>query len=62
MLRCPAVGTRVLLRYAWRRAPLRNLSGVVAAASRGPGPRNHLIRLDDGRSVVVPAGQVFKLT
>ncbi len=63
MLNCPRPGQRVMLRY---RRPLRDagmphgVRGVVLIVGRGPGPRNHLIRLDDGRHMAVPAGHVFK--
>jgi hypothetical protein len=33
-------------------------SGTVTIVSRGK-PRNHLVRLDDGRLVVVPCGNLI---
>jgi len=36
--------------------PLRGRTGVVVARSHGPGPRNELVRLEDGRLVVAPWG------
>ena len=36
--------------------PLRSLQGTVLARGYGPGPRNELVLLDDGRRVVAPWG------
>lgn len=33
--------------------------GTVEVAGTGPGPVNALVRLEDGRRVVVPRGQLF---
>ncbi len=68
MLSHPQIGQRVELRYApARRAVCRSgdgralhgCFGTVLVAGRGR-PRNHLIRLDDGREVIVPAGNLRK--
>lgn len=61
MLSNPQPGDRVELRY---RAALRPLcphgqKGAIVAAGRGR-PRNHLVRLDIGVRVVVPAGNLQK--
>lgn len=64
MLSAPAVGQRVALRY---RPALRGLvgglhgaRGTIVLAGRGR-PRNHLVRLDDGRRVIVPAGHLVAI-
>ena len=62
MIANPKPGRRVILAY---RPSLRGPTGLhgavgrVAVAGRGPGPRNHLIRLADGRLVVVPCGHLM---
>ncbi len=61
MLSNPRPGRRVRLAY---RLSLRSLfphgaTGVVLVAKgKGRGPRNHLVRLDDGRELIVPAGHL----
>lgn len=60
MLSSPRPGTRVVIHYAAARAagmPLHGRTGVVVAPGRGR-PRNHLVRLDGGPLVVVPAGNL----
>lgn len=36
--------------------PLYGLEGAVLVRARGAGPKNELVRLDDGRRVVAPYG------
>ena len=50
--------TETRVRYVSRDQahPLRGLRGTVLVRARGPGPRNELVRLDDGRRVVAPWG------
>jgi hypothetical protein len=62
MLVNPRPGDRVQLRY---RASLRSLcphgaTGTIVVAGKGK-PRNHLVRLDDGRELMVPCGHITKL-
>ena len=63
MLRNATIGQAVELRY---RAPLRPTTGLhghrgeIVVAGRGR-PRNHGVRLDDGRVVIVPAGHVRRV-
>lgn len=64
MIRRPRPGQPVTLRYAAikatkQRPALHLATGDVVAAARGPGPMNALVRLDDGRLVVVPRGNFF---
>lgn len=75
MLTHPKIGQRVELRYAAAKRPAhayRNQAGelvpyhaargvVLVASSGGRGPRNHLVRLDDGTEAIVPAGNLFPL-
>ena len=60
----PRIGQRVRLHYATRKravAPHHGKVGRVVIVARGPGPRNHLIELDDGGGVlVVPCGQLMR--
>lgn len=61
MLSNPKPGQRVVLHYresARARMP-HGAAGVVEVAGNSR-PRNHLVRLDDGRAVVVPAGNLRK--
>lgn len=63
MLLNPRIGMRVRLHYAERRrciAPYHGREGEVLIASHGPGPRNHLVLLDGGVYVIVPAGNLMK--
>lgn len=61
MLMHPKKGRRVQLWYADRSMPHHGKLGTVAEpAAKGNGPRNHLIRLDDGNEVVVPSGNLKK--
>lgn len=54
-------GTRCEVRYRkGSRLPLQHRAGEVVAAGRGPGPRNVLVRLDDGTRVVVPVGNLTR--
>ncbi len=60
----PKAGDAVLLRYAreTRRWTGRHGQiGVVVFTSSGPGPINHLVRID-GSLVCVPRGQVYPRT
>jgi len=41
--------------------PMYGKEGVVLVRGRGPGPRNELVRLDDGRLVVAPWGNWRKV-
>ena len=62
MLCNPRKGQRVLLWYAASKRPIADLHGCygnVEVVSKGPGPRNHGIRLD-GCLYVVPAGNLRK--
>lgn len=57
----PRVGQRVRLHYRRGAAPLmpcHGLAGRVVCAGRGPGPRNALVRLDNGSRAVVPRGNL----
>ena len=60
MIRSPSHGQVV---QVWYRAalrpgrPLHALTGVVEAAARGPGPRNHAVRVA-GVLHSIPAGQL----
>ncbi|KYH30622.1 hypothetical protein [Neomoorella mulderi] len=36
--------------------PLYGQTGIIQARARGPGPRNLLVKLDDGNLVVAPWG------
>ena len=58
---CPQVGRRVRLHYAERKRPNHPFHGEFGAVTiRSFGrPRNHLIKLDGGRLVVVPAGNLY---
>jgi hypothetical protein len=48
----------VRLRYVNRdhRHPFYGRIGVKVAQGRGPGPRNTLVRMDDGTEVIAPWG------
>lgn len=61
MLASPRIGQRVELRYRESFRPImpHGARGVVIIASRGR-PRNHAVRLDDGREVIVPCGNLIK--
>jgi hypothetical protein len=62
MMSHPAIGQRVQLRYAKARAhlfPYHGMTGVIIATSRGHGPHNHAVRLDDATVVIVPAGNLI---
>ena len=57
----PKPGLRVRLWYKDRAMPHHGRIGeVVAPAGKGSGPKNHLVRLDCGTEVVVPAGNLNK--
>jgi len=60
MIRRAVPGQRVTLRYNKRlRQVCRHLAiGTVIVGAKGP--RNALVRLDDGMEVVVPFGNIFK--
>lgn len=61
----PLVGMRVRLRYNRNlRAQMEGLHGAVGVIERvaiGPGPINAEVLLDNGRRVVVPRGQLFRM-
>jgi len=63
MITNPRIGSEVLIRYNKRRAPhmpLHDWIATVVARSHGPGPRNHLVRVD-GVDYVVPCGNLHSL-
>jgi hypothetical protein len=57
----PKPGQRVELRYreSLRAICPRGARGVVIVAGCGR-PRNHMVRLDDGREMIVPCGHMIK--
>lgn len=58
----PKAGERVCIRYAAKRAHLfayHNQQGIVVVVSSGRCAVNALVRLDDGRNVIVPRGNLF---
>lgn len=60
MLVNPKPGQRVRLVYAAAKRAFHGLHGergAVEVAGRGK-PRNHLVKLDSGRRVVVPCGNL----
>jgi hypothetical protein len=60
MLSRPRIGQAVRLHYAARKrkgAPHHGSLGTVVVVARGPGPRNHGVRIG-GEIVVVPCGQL----
>lgn len=61
MIWWPKQGQRVELHYRKEtRAAAPHLArGVVVKAGKGGGPVNALVRLDDGRMIVVPRGNLF---
>ncbi|GEA16301.1 hypothetical protein E308F_25450 [Moorella sp. E308F] len=52
------IGKNYRVRYVNREKshPLYGQAGTVQARARGPGPRNLLVKLDDGELVVAPWG------
>lgn len=60
----PKPGQRVRLHYARRWEPVAAMwegcIGTVRCAARGPGPRNVLVTLDDGRRTIAPRGNLEK--
>lgn len=63
MMSNPRKGQTVQLWYGprWRpHCPYHGAIGVVVRIGRGPGPRNHGIRVG-GRFVVVPCGNLRKV-
>jgi len=56
----PRVGQRVELHYrkSMRLNGLHLARGVVTVAGCGPGPINAAVTLDDGRTVIVPRGNM----
>jgi hypothetical protein len=56
----PKPGRRVALAYRPALRPVcpHGAKGRVLATGKGPGPLNHLVRLDDGRVLVVPCGHL----
>lgn len=62
MLSHPRPGQRVELRYRAETRPVfpwHGAAGVVVTPSHGH-PRNHLVRLDCGFLMIVPAGNLVK--
>lgn len=61
MIAYPKPGQRVELRYRERLRAIcpHGQRGTVVVAGRGK-PRNHLVRLDDGRDLIVPCGHLIK--
>ena len=58
----PRIGQRVELHYrkSMRCNDLHLALGVVTVAGTGPGPINAEVKLDDGRTVVVPRGNMMR--
>lgn len=57
----PRPGQRVRLHYRRAAAPLmprHGLAGRVLCAGPGPGPKNALVRLDDGTRIIIPRGNL----
>ncbi len=59
----PRAGQRVRLQY---RRSMRGVcphgeTGIVLIAGKGPGPITALVWLDNGRMVVVPRGNLWKV-
>ena len=59
----PQPGQRVELHYkrSMRCNGLHLALGVVTVAGKGPGPINATVALDDGRTVIVPRGNMVEL-
>jgi len=59
----PRLGQRVELHYrkSMRCNGLHLERGVVTVAGRGPGPINAAVALDNGRTVIVPRGNMVEL-
>ena len=59
----PQPGQRVELHYrkSMRCNGLHLERGVVTVAGRGPGPINAAVALDNGRTVIVPRGNMVEL-
>ena len=67
MLVRPKIGQRVRIHYnktAARMMPWHGFEGTVIAVGKGPGPRNHAVRVDfkgGGYNIVgVPCGNLVK--
>jgi len=60
----PKHAMRVELHYrkSMRCNGLHLATGTVVIVSHGPGPINAEIRLDDGRAVIVPRGNMVRTT
>ena len=61
MIYHPREGQRVQAWYAKAKAPHmphHGKLGTVEIVSRGPGPRNVMVRFDDGTSANVPRGNI----
>lgn len=61
MIRYPRIGQTARVHY--RKAlqsymPHHGKIGVVLARAKGPGPRNHLLRLECGTVIACPAGNL----
>lgn len=57
----PFIGQMVRLRYRKGLNAHHDLTGVVEIASRGRGPINSAVRLENGNVVVVPRGNLFEV-
>lgn len=57
----PRPDMRVVLKYRkeTRINGLHLAPGIVEIVAKGPGPANALVKLDSGRRVVVPRGNLF---
>ena len=58
----PSINQRVRIHYAARwiafGAPFHGHTGTITTRSRGPGPRNHAVTLDNGARIIVPCGNI----
>ena len=66
MLTCPRVGQTVQLHYATRWVqdgvvPHHGKVGTVVVRKTKGRPRSHLVQLDDGQQVIVPAGNLRRV-
>lgn len=64
MIRHPKIGDQVRIRYrkvVRRVMPHHDKLGVIEIVARGPGPRNHGVRLRCGVLTVVPAGNLMRV-
>lgn len=60
MIYAPKPGQRVRINYARKRLPHQGKSATVLVFNgRAKGPRNVLVRTDDGAEIVVPRGNLI---